>query len=144
MGPCWWSYAGHTLAPYCPNEPPPPLPGGGARSSCSVTTAGDQIKKSLKARRQRGNKVGEEITISARLGEWRGPLLSTICCRLPGELTTSLPHSSAADHQRAEEEVDHLPKVSSNSAHTLFLSSSTLNMTQQRQQSEDQTECEGA
>lgn len=61
MGPWWWTNAGHLVAPCCPDELSPQ--GGGARSSCSVTAAGVQIKK--KFERQTSEETEEEQS-------WRG------------------------------------------------------------------------
>lgn len=101
-----------------PDEPSPP---GGARGSCRVTGAGAKFggRKKVSARARR-NKVRKEITIFLRLGEWRGPSLSAICCPLPGESTTSLPHVSAAGRQRAAEEVHRLSTASSKSRQPLL------------------------
>lgn len=79
MGPCWWSYAGHSLAPYCPDEPPPLTPGGGREEQLWFDSSKgpnqEKLERQTSEETARGNKVGEEITISPRLGEWHGPLV---------------------------------------------------------------------
>lgn len=101
-----------------PDEPSPP---GGSRGSCRVTGAGAKFggRKKVSARARR-NKVRKEITIFLRLGEWRGPSLSAVCCPIPGESTTSLPHVSAAGRRRAAEEGHRLSTASSKSGQPLL------------------------